>query len=75
MLLEHGRFEEAMTAYEKALARHPSRFNSLYGAGRAAELAGNRIAAAEYYGRIVEQSAHAAEARPRVEHARAFSDV
>jgi len=73
MLIEHGRFEEAMVAYERALTRHRGRLNSLYGAGRAAELAGHRDAAAEYYGRVVEQSADAGEARPRVVHARAFS--
>jgi tetratricopeptide (TPR) repeat protein len=73
MLLEHKKFEEAIAAYETALAHQPNRFNSLYGAGRAAELGGNRAAAADYYGRLVELSANAGDARSRVAHARGFS--
>jgi tetratricopeptide (TPR) repeat protein len=73
MLLEHAQFEEAIAAYETALARHPNRFNSLYGAGRAAELGGDREAAADYYGRLVELSANAGDERTRVAHARGFA--
>jgi len=72
MLLEHEEFEEAIAAYETAMADQPNRFNSLYGAGRAAELGGNREAAADYYGRLVELTAHAGDERTRVAHARDF---
>jgi tetratricopeptide (TPR) repeat protein len=36
MLLEAGRYEEALAAYRTALQRAPLRLNSLYGAGKAA---------------------------------------
>ena len=38
MLLEIGRPAEALAAYEASLREAPNRFNSLYGAARAAEL-------------------------------------
>lgn len=70
MLLEAERFEEAITAYGVALARSPGRFNSLYGAGRAAELAGDLEAARDYYGQLMEATEEAGEARTRLQHAR-----
>jgi hypothetical protein len=42
MLLEAGRYGEATKAYRATLAREPGRARSLFGAARAAELAGNR---------------------------------
>lgn len=41
MLLELGRFPEALAAYEKTLVREPRRLRALHGAVRAAEKAGN----------------------------------
>ncbi len=61
---------EAITAYGVALARSPGRFNSLYGAGRAAELAGDLEAARDYYGQLMEATEEAGEARTRLQHAR-----
>jgi tetratricopeptide (TPR) repeat protein len=55
MLLEMGRAEEALAAYEASLQDAPGRFNSLYGAGRAAEAAGRRDVAARMYGALLEQ--------------------
>ena len=52
MLLELEQYDEARTAYDAALDRTPNRLNSLYGAGRAAELAGDQDAAAIYYEQI-----------------------
>jgi tetratricopeptide (TPR) repeat protein len=72
MLLASGRHGEAIEAYEAALARSPNRFNSLFGAGRAAELAGDREAAASFYAQLVEICAEPTGARPELEHARAF---
>ena len=72
MLLEMGRYEEAQTAYEVALARSPNRFNSLYGAGRAAELRGDKHVAAHFYKKLAEIAAHADSAPERLRHARAF---
>ena len=48
MLLDLGRHAEARAAYETALTRSPNRLNSLKGAGRAAEMAGDAETAAEY---------------------------
>ncbi len=41
MLLEMGRYQEARIEYKTALERDANRFNSLYGAGRPAELSDN----------------------------------
>jgi hypothetical protein len=41
MYLELGRYAAALTTYEDVLGRLPNRFNSFYGVGRAAELAGD----------------------------------
>ena len=48
LLLEMHRPAEAQAAYELALKETPNRFNSLYGAAQAAELAGNREAANQH---------------------------
>ncbi len=53
MLLALDRYDEALPAYESALKRSPNRVNSLFGAGRAAELAGDADAARGYYRQLV----------------------
>ena len=70
MLLEQEQFEEALAAYDTALARSPGRFNSLYGAGRAVELKGDLEIARDYYDQLVEASVEAGNERPRLAHAR-----
>jgi tetratricopeptide (TPR) repeat protein len=72
MLLELGQPREALAEYEAALDRSPNRFNSLYGAGRAAELAGDGEIAARYYGALIEVTAKADTERERLAHARAY---
>ncbi len=49
LLLAVGRYADARTAYEVTLSREPKRARSLFGAGRAAELAGDREGAKGYY--------------------------
>jgi tetratricopeptide (TPR) repeat protein len=49
MLLLAGRYAEARAAYKATLARERNRARSLYGMARAAELSGDRKAAAESY--------------------------
>jgi len=71
MLLDIGRYKEAQAEYEAALERNANRFNSLYGAGRAAELEGDKSKAAFYYKKLVEMAANGAE-RKRLQQARAF---
>ncbi|OXS15721.1 hypothetical protein CGX12_07450 [Zobellella denitrificans] len=72
MLLELEMYSEARAEYEAALARSANRFNSLYGAGRAAELAGDREGAAGYYRRLVELAAQADTEPARLNAARQF---
>jgi tetratricopeptide (TPR) repeat protein len=53
MLLEAKKPGEALKQYENSLVRTPSRFNSLYGAGYAAEMTGDMNAAHKYYGELL----------------------
>jgi tetratricopeptide (TPR) repeat protein len=55
MLLEMGRPAEALVEYDAALREAPNRFNSLYGAARAAELAKKPERARELYAKLVGQ--------------------
>jgi predicted Zn-dependent protease len=48
LLLELHRPAEALAAYESSLKDAPNRFNSVYGAARSAQLAGNSAAAKHY---------------------------
>ncbi len=64
MLFEMGRYQEAQTNYQTALERSPNRLNSIYGAGRSAELAGDKGSAALHYGKLVEVAAADAELIP-----------
>jgi tetratricopeptide (TPR) repeat protein len=57
MLLDMGQYKDAMVEYEAALKRSANRFNSLYGAGKAAELAGDKEKATFYYKKLVEITA------------------
>lgn len=47
---------EALTAFESTLQRSPNRFNALYGAARAAQAAGQREKARQYYSALVRVS-------------------
>lgn len=53
LLLELGRAPEALTEYEASMRSAPNRFNSLYGAARAAELSGDKNKARQNYGQLV----------------------
>lgn len=70
MLMEAKRPEEALAAYEQSLKISPGRFNSLYGAANAADLAGNTIQALKYYDAFVENCS--SSGRPEVAKARRF---
>ena len=54
MLLEMKKPAEALTEYKAALAESPNRFDSLYGAAQAAQLAGDTETARKYYSKLVE---------------------
>ena len=53
LLLELGRPAEALKEYEASLQTSPNRLKGLYGAGRAAELAGDKKKAREFYVKLV----------------------
>ena len=53
MYLEMKKPAEALAAYQKSLESRPNRFNSLYGAGKAAEELKDKEAAKNYYSQIV----------------------
>jgi hypothetical protein len=71
MLLDMGLYSEAQAEYEAALERSANRFNSIYGAGRAAELKGDKTKAGFYYGKLGDMTASDAK-RDRLRLARAF---
>lgn len=61
LLLELKQPAEALAEYKSALKNSPNRFDSLFGAGRAAQLAGDSAGANSYYSRLMEISAPSAD--------------
>jgi hypothetical protein len=59
MLLELVRPGDAQQEFEATLRKEPSRFRSLYGAARAAQLAGNSRSARRYAAELLRACAHA----------------
>ncbi len=72
MLLELNRSSEALEAYEASLTISANRFNSLYGAGRAAELSGDMEKAKQFYTALVEVSTKGDIDRPAFKAATKF---
>lgn len=72
MLLETGNFADALAAYETALRRSPRRYNSLYGAAKAALGEGDQETAAKYYAALVEIAGDASEQRASTREAQDF---
>lgn len=72
MLSEVGRHGEALAAFEAVLVASPNRLNTLYGAGHAAERAGDTAKAREFFAQVAEVAAASDAGIPRVAHARAF---
>jgi tetratricopeptide (TPR) repeat protein len=72
LLLELKRPIEALKEYEIVLQTAPNRFNSLYGAARAAELAGNRQKARIYYSKLTTICNRATGQRPELQSAKAY---
>ena len=71
MYLGLEKYALALPAYESALKRTPKRLNSLYGAGRAAELAGDTDVARGYYRQLVTDALSKSK-HVHVEHAKTF---
>src|SRR5256885_6836294 len=73
MLLEANQPAAALKEFETNLKREPNRFRSVYGAGRAAESAGDRAKARSYYGQLVKICERGdRNARTDLEHARQY---
>jgi tetratricopeptide (TPR) repeat protein len=69
MLLEMNRPDQALVEYEKALKTDPNRFNGLYGAAQAAEIAKQPEKARTYYSQLIKNCGSSTE-RPELSHAR-----
>jgi tetratricopeptide (TPR) repeat protein len=72
ILLEAGRPADALVAFEATVKKEPNRFRGLYGAGRAAEMTGDRARARTFYEQLLDVAQDADTDRPELRHARAF---
>ena len=72
MLVELGQPADALKEFETSHLVEPNRFQGLYGAARAAELAGDRDKARTYYGRLVALGQGADGDRPELKRAKGF---
>jgi hypothetical protein len=72
MLLAAGQYQAAREAYRATLARERGRARSLFGAARAAELAGDRAAASAGYRKFLKLMSQADGDRPELITAKAF---
>jgi predicted Zn-dependent protease len=72
LLLELKQPAEALREFESSLRDAPNRFNGLYGAARAAALAGDRKRAEGFYRQLLALCGHADTERPELTEAKAF---
>jgi len=73
MLLELHQPQQALAEYEVALKLSPNRFNGLFNAGMAAEAAGDKARAGQYYAALLKSTDDGAQsARPEFAHAKSF---
>jgi hypothetical protein len=72
LLLELNRPAEALREYQRSLADSPNRLNGLYGAGRAAQLAGDDSKARVFYQKLVRMCAGGDASRAELQRAREF---
>ena len=71
MLLESSQPEEALTEYKQSMNLSPGRFDGLFGAGKAAEAAGDPVAARAYYAALLKSTDNGAGSdRPEIAHAK-----
>ena len=70
MLLELKQPALALKEFEASQVREPNRFRGYYGAARAAEAAGDRRKAADYYGKLMELTKNGESPRPELARAR-----
>jgi tetratricopeptide (TPR) repeat protein len=73
MLLDLNRPKDALIEYEHDLHLSPNRFNGLYNAGMAAEAAGEKTKARQYYTTLLEVTDNGIHTtRPEIPQAKAF---
>jgi tetratricopeptide (TPR) repeat protein len=72
LLMDLGRPAEALVQYEAAITKEPNRLRGIYGAARAAELAGDREKARQHYSHLLQQVGEAGSERPEVRQAKAY---
>src|SRR5262249_1122998 len=72
LLLETGDTKGALAAFETALHQTPNRYRALLGIARAANAAGDRAKAAEYYGKVAALAKNADSDRPETREAKEF---
>ena len=74
MLLDAKQPANALKEFEAGLKKEPNRFRSVYGAGRAAESAGDRAKSRTYYGQLAKICERGDKGgRAELEHARAYA--
>ncbi|HEX9127145.1 MAG TPA: hypothetical protein VF948_12135 [Methylomirabilota bacterium] len=72
MLLESNQPAQALKEFEASMRVEPNRFRGLFGAARAAELAGDRTKARAYYSQLATLGEKADSERPEIRQAKAF---
>lgn len=70
MLIELKHPDQALAEYAAELKTNPNRFNSLYGAGLAAELTGEKRQARRYYAELLANCRGSNSKRPELMHAK-----
>jgi hypothetical protein len=71
MLLERGKAEEALAAYQATMAKEPNRFNGFVGAAKAAAALGDKPTAKADYEKLLAMADGNSD-RPALAAARAF---
>ena len=72
MLMDVKREREALEEYENELRLSPNRFDSLYGAARAAEMVNLHDRAAAYFQQLVKTCAGTQSSRPELAYTQKF---
>src|SRR5262249_39585898 len=72
LLLEVGQPAVGLNEFKIALKQTPNRFRAFWGAARAADTAGDREKATEYFGKLVEQTKNADTERQEIREAKAY---
>jgi tetratricopeptide (TPR) repeat protein len=72
LLLELGEPQQALKEFEAAMLVSPNRFNGLYGAARAAEMAGDQNKARTFYAKLLSLSERSDGQRVELQAAKTF---